>query len=712
MHVFALSAFAVAWPIYDLLTRHAGFLVAHRATPLDIVLLVALLSVGVPLVIVLVEVLAGLFGRRVQRGAHLVIVTLLAACAFSWVLSKLPGGGQAWMAAVAVLLGVATSVAYAWFRLVPMFLSAMSIAVVAFPLIFLLNQNTAKLLWGTSNIDAVFQEVDSDTPVVLIVFDEFPTTSLMDADRHIDAGRYPSFAALADDATWYRHATSVHELTGLALPAIATGNYATGNNVPTASEFPYNVFTLLGGSYDLRSFEAFTQLCPTGRFGPLEKETFAQRLRSTLLDLSVVYLHVMLPSGLTTGLPAVSQTQRDFVGASRQEFLEDVNRAFGIQLEHVGAFLQSIEPVDQPTLFFAHIYLPHKPWVYLPSGRLYMPPNAIYMPGYSRDDDLWGPSDFFVLQALQRHLIQLAMTDRLLGRILQRLKESDLYDRSLIIVTADHGVAFWENHSSRDLGQAKYAEDILCVPLLIKEPFQTESVVSDQNVEVIDILPTIADVLDVDLPWPVDGRSVRDPERPQRGEIRMATRYGDVRTFDGSLENMYEIHDRLISAFGSGDMESLWRFGSRPELVGKSLAELPTREPWAIEVTILPDFLDFADLYADAFVPALLAGRMNHSFGRPFEVALAVNGTIRAVVPSFSAGGNDWFWQAFMPEDAFQQGINELELYAIDDAGVEMTLHRLIVEPSQLTVKSLDIDPLEQVEQSPARSDSAAPPGN
>ena len=49
-----------------------------------------------------------------------------------------------------------------------------------------------------------------DPSVVLIVLDELPTQSLLDATGGIDSARFPNLAAFADDATWYRHTPRWH----------------------------------------------------------------------------------------------------------------------------------------------------------------------------------------------------------------------------------------------------------------------------------------------------------------------------------------------------------------------------------------------------------------------------------------------------------------------------------------------------------------------
>ena len=84
-HIFVLTAFAVAQPVYDLLGRNAEFFVAHRSTRGDILTLVLLLSVGLPAAIALVRYLAGLVSSRAGNTLHALIVfggvTLMATFA-------------------------------------------------------------------------------------------------------------------------------------------------------------------------------------------------------------------------------------------------------------------------------------------------------------------------------------------------------------------------------------------------------------------------------------------------------------------------------------------------------------------------------------------------------------------------------------------------------------------------------------------------------
>ena len=53
IHLFALCAFAIAQPLYDLLGKNANFLTAHHLTPIEVIILTLALCLGPPLVLVL-----------------------------------------------------------------------------------------------------------------------------------------------------------------------------------------------------------------------------------------------------------------------------------------------------------------------------------------------------------------------------------------------------------------------------------------------------------------------------------------------------------------------------------------------------------------------------------------------------------------------------------------------------------------------------------
>lgn len=88
--------------------------------------------------------------------------------------------------------------------------------------------------------------------------------------------------------------------------------------------------------------------------------------------------------------------------------------------------------------------------------------------------------------------------DRMLGRLRTRLESDGLYDRAIIVVTADHGISFQPGRPRRAFTE-RTAADIMRAPLVIKLPASrpvpaelTTIVggqrVSDRDAEAIDIV--------------------------------------------------------------------------------------------------------------------------------------------------------------------------------------------------------------------------------
>ena len=80
--------------------------------------------------------------------------------------------------------------------------------------------------------------------------------------------------------------------------------------------------------------------------------------------------------------------------------------------------------------------------------------------------------------------------DRLVGRIVDALRQGGLLDRTLLILTSDHGEAFNEHG-----GMVHYSvyEEVARVPLLVRWPGGTRTGRVDALVELVDLVPTVLD---------------------------------------------------------------------------------------------------------------------------------------------------------------------------------------------------------------------------
>jgi arylsulfatase A-like enzyme len=109
----------------------------------------------------------------------------------------------------------------------------------------------------------------------------------------------------------------------------------------------------------------------------------------------------------------------------------------------------------------------------------------------------------------------IAYMDKCIGDLFEMLKSMDLFDNSLIIITADHGEEFQEHGYMLHSNPYDY-EEIMHVPLVVKLPNAGDDFKSrkrgnaiDGLVESIDIMPTILDLLEIKGPK-MQGKSLMD----------------------------------------------------------------------------------------------------------------------------------------------------------------------------------------------------------
>lgn len=111
---------------------------------------------------------------------------------------------------------------------------------------------------------------------------------------------------------------------------------------------------------------------------------------------------------------------------------------------------------------------------------------------------------------------EVTATDFELGRFIAYLKENGIYDKALIVLTADHGEEFWER-GSFEHGHSLHRE-VVEVPLIIKFPgIESPGQVVGEYVSLVDIFPTIAEFMGWPLPFSLDGISLY----PRGGRLRV-----------------------------------------------------------------------------------------------------------------------------------------------------------------------------------------------
>ena len=672
-HLLALSAFALAQPLLDILGKNAAFFAVRGSPPHEIVLFALAVTFALPAALLAAELLAGLAGRSVGEALHLVFVAGLVAVIVLHGLTKGDVLSGASALVVSAAAGVAGAFVYWRVSVVRSFASVLALAPVLFLGLFLFNSSVEKLVF-VHTPKVAEAAVKSRTPVVLVVFDELTTVSLMNRHERIDATRYPNFAALARDSTWYRSGTTADWLTEGNVPAILTGRTPVANKLPIYSEYPHNLFTLLGKSYRLRVMEAITHLCPRSlcKNSPKSAQAVTDTTGSLASDAGVVYLHLLLPDPYVEHVPPISDTWGNF-GGQAQAAEEPARRTASGKLEPCGRrvcdFADLITADRTPTLYFYHSVLPHWPFVYLPSGHrwtLAARPLDAYKEGH------W-LAEWPALQGQQRYLLQLGYTDRALGLILRKLRSTGVYDRALVIVTADEGESF-RGGSQRRRPRADNLDDIAFVPLFVKLPHQSKGRVEDGLAPSIDILPTIAHVLHARVPWKIDGQPLVGRRLPRDGKVSVLK---DVQVVSSQLSALRTKRTKTLAAqaarFGTGSFGGVYRFGTHRELIGRLVTRLTVRPSSRLQAQIESRAL-FDDVDPDAeLLPNYVSGSLTGAGSRTLDLAIAVNGKIAATTQTFVQDGQTRF-AAFVPEDSLHRGKNAVDVLAVASGGAKPVL--------------------------------------
>ena len=204
------------------------------------------------------------------------------------------------------------------------------------------------------------------------------------------------------------------------VPAIMTGQYPKArSDLPSYVDHPDNIFTLLGGTYRMNVKEDITRLCPP--------ETCPSPDAG---DSAIVGARGLV--GQTADL------WETFASPHRTTPLFE-NPLTAPQLPIMRKFIASLKPSSGPAFDFLHVQMPHEQWRYLPSWQdTQLTPNN---PSDYRSLESWADEPA-ALDARERHILQTQATDRFIGLVIAKLKRLGVWKDSLVVVTADHGVAF------------------------------------------------------------------------------------------------------------------------------------------------------------------------------------------------------------------------------------------------------------------------------
>jgi arylsulfatase A-like enzyme len=184
---------------------------------------------------------------------------------------------------------------------------------------------------------------------------------------------------------------------------------------------------------------------------------------------------------------------------------------------------------DVPFFAFVHYFDPHLD--YTPPA----PYDTLFDPGYegrlgkgferetyirlerelAREDDPAAAADWNHIRALYDG--EIAFTDAAVGDLLKGLDERGLRDNTLIVFLSDHGEEFFE-HKGFEHGHTLF-DELIKVPLILSLPGRLpENVTVGEQVRLLDVMPTILDIMGISAATHLEGVSL-EPFITGQGDV-------------------------------------------------------------------------------------------------------------------------------------------------------------------------------------------------
>jgi len=229
------------------------------------------------------------------------------------------------------------------------------------------------------------------------------------------------------------------------------------------------------------------------------------------------------------------------------------------------------------------------------------------------------PPPFSEIFANDLYLGEIAYADQAFGALLDRLRRSGVYERTVIVVVGDHGEGRGE-HNEETHSMLVY-DSTIRVPLIIRVPGMQGGRSIQQRVGTVDLLPTLAELFDLQLPADIQGRSLveamRDEEETPAGvpyyaetlSPRLSHGWGELRALiDGSYKYIHGPRPELYNLDDDpGELQDLLH--EMPEVAESMRARLADclagiSSDRSVEAAVTPDQDTLQRLEALGYVSA------------------------------------------------------------------------------------------------------------
>ena len=469
--LIGLLTLALVVPAMSVLVPNLLFFSAHGVTQLQAAVgIVVVLAIVWALVVLTLRLLRRWLSPRNYDISVLVITGVVAAFAAWNVIARTVLEGYPWLALIPALAVGVLLAALARRFTAGTVLAVAAIAAAVIPL---------ALVGGESKAAAAeTSPLPENAPSVLwIIADELQYPIVMDSDGQVRE-EFPALQQFQSEATTYSRAFTMANYTDFAVPAMMNGlTDISGMNGEAITEMKASkgIASALASDYAIIMESPLFKFACDGttcvNVSPVNDGP-VQRVATMIADVWAVIGRASFAPPMDTQFPSLQGKWRDFwdpgaVGGRDGVVInapQMIKRLDDVAVERPGV----------PYLAFWHTMRTHGPWNVDRQGVQMYHSNTPVIDGShsvgSQADQTFA-SDDLIHMARRMYVNSAVEFDRQFGALIDHLRKSPEYANTMIIVTADHGVALTKSEDRRhgdDVTQ-RWSE-IVHVPLLVKYP--------------------------------------------------------------------------------------------------------------------------------------------------------------------------------------------------------------------------------------------------
>lgn len=148
---------------------------------------------------------------------------------------------------------------------------------------------------------------------------------------------------------------------------------------------------------------------------------------------------------------------------------------------------------------------------------------------------------------------EIAAVDAAIGDFIDALEQRGALANTAVVLTSDHGEEFWE-HGNFEHGHSLY-DELLHVPLIVRAPGRDWEPVIDARVGLVDVLPTLCELLGVPQNESFEGESLvpvargEEPRSPYRFAESVLYGYEKKAAMDARFKYSYQDKDRVSAMY-------------------------------------------------------------------------------------------------------------------------------------------------------------------